>query len=173
MDHICRKILVVSDTHGDPSNVLSKIIDRESPFDLLIHCGDVSCDLDRYEKNHAFPILVVRGNTDSRHYPRIADTKIGYMNVLVVHGDAYDVNETNQLLVRFAIERCADIVLFGHTHIPEIFHENGILFVNPGSPVRPKRNYPEGTYAVLEMDPELYGCIPSIRSALTGNAVSV
>ena len=33
------KILVVSDSHGARRH-LQEIIDRERPFDYLIHCGD-------------------------------------------------------------------------------------------------------------------------------------
>ena len=34
------KVLIVSDTHGRDEN-LEIVINREAPFDMLVHCGDV------------------------------------------------------------------------------------------------------------------------------------
>ena len=34
------KVLIVSDTHGRDEN-LEIAINREAPFDMLVHCGDV------------------------------------------------------------------------------------------------------------------------------------
>ena len=34
------KVLIVSDTHGRDEN-LEIAVNREAPFDMLVHCGDV------------------------------------------------------------------------------------------------------------------------------------
>ena len=34
------KVLIVSDTHGHDEN-LERAVMQETPFDMLIHCGDV------------------------------------------------------------------------------------------------------------------------------------
>ncbi|MDO5136238.1 MAG: metallophosphoesterase family protein, partial [Eubacteriales bacterium] len=34
------KVLVVSDTHGRDRG-LERVVEKEAPFDYLIHCGDV------------------------------------------------------------------------------------------------------------------------------------
>lgn len=34
------KVLIVSDTHGKEGN-LKEAMEREKPFDMLVHCGDV------------------------------------------------------------------------------------------------------------------------------------
>ena len=34
------KVLIVSDTHGRDEN-LELAVNREAPFDMLVHCGDV------------------------------------------------------------------------------------------------------------------------------------
>ena len=34
------RILIVSDTHRKNENFL-KVVEKEAPFDLLIHCGDI------------------------------------------------------------------------------------------------------------------------------------
>ena len=57
------KILVVSDTHGYNTN-LFKLLEKEKPIDMLIHCGD-SGDLSDYiEEFIDCPVVMVRGNCD-------------------------------------------------------------------------------------------------------------
>ena len=34
------KVMIVSDTHGRDEN-LEIAVNREAPFDMLVHCGDV------------------------------------------------------------------------------------------------------------------------------------
>ncbi len=44
----------------------------------------------------------------------------------------------------------ADVVLFGHTHIPSIRRVNEKWFVNPGSLGQPRHGVPSATYAIWE-----------------------
>ena len=37
------KVLIVSDTHGRDEN-LEIAVNREAPFDMLVHCGDVEAE---------------------------------------------------------------------------------------------------------------------------------
>ena len=54
-----------------------------------------------------------------------------------------------KLLVR-AKQLLVDVVIFGHTHIPENTYIDNILFFNPGSTVLPK-NGGLGTFGMLEI----------------------
>ncbi|MDZ7834879.1 MAG: metallophosphoesterase family protein [Alkalibacterium sp.] len=45
------------------------------------------------------------------------------------------------------------IVFYGHTHIPRVEKEEGIVFINPGSIAQP-RDRAKGTYLVMELDEE-------------------
>lgn len=161
------KVLVVSDTHGDPHDHLKTIVEREAPFDLLIHCGDSGGDLLPYKGSALFPVLSVRGNCDFGGDPEKAMTTIGYAKILVVHGDRFMVRTTTSLLEAYAKKAHADIVLFGHTHVPEIFRKDGILFLNPGSAAR-SRYRGINTYAVLTINSGLRQCSAIIRNAITG-----
>ncbi len=42
----------------------------------------------------------------------------------------------------------ARVVVFGHSHIPFLEDENGLLLLNPGSPTD-KRRQPERSFALL------------------------
>ena len=51
------KVLIVSDTHGK-ENTLDEVLLRETPFDVLIHCGDVEGQEDYLEAALDCPALL-------------------------------------------------------------------------------------------------------------------
>ncbi len=161
------KILVVSDSHGNNGNI-RKAIELESPFDYLVHCGDVEGPRSVVApEDAAFAVKVVRGNCDfGNNLPVEEVFKAGFFNVWVTHGDKYNVKYEEKLeqLKKAAIDRCADIVFFGHSHYAEIVNdkENGILLVNPGSIGNPHTNAGKVTYAVVKVT-EDYEIIPEIK----------
>ena len=63
----------------------------------------------------------------------------GHMNevegktIFVCHGDKYGVKYGLMEIEEKAKSVCADIVIFGHTHIPLCIERDGILYLNPGS----------------------------------------
>ncbi len=68
----------------------------------------------------------------------------------MVHGHQYGVKMSLQSLYYRAKEKEADIVLFGHTHVPCCEQEDGIWLINPGSPSRP-RLAGKGSYALIDI----------------------
>jgi predicted phosphodiesterase len=44
----------------------------------------------------------------------------------------------------------ADVILFGHTHVPFTKEVDGVLFVNVGSVGKPKDGNPRACYAILD-----------------------
>ena len=144
------KVLIFSDNHGDilPMN---QIIEEEWPFDVLIHCGDAQCSLDLVLKHRAeFRLLAVSGNCDFRSsFPEERISQVGDHTVLVVHGHHHFANYDTDVLVSAGIRNHADIVCFGHTHVPLIREEKGVLLINPGSLTRSRRYDRKGTYVVL------------------------
>ena len=57
------KVLIVSDTHKSHRN-LERIIEKEKPFQMLIHLGDVEGAEDYIEALADCPVHIVRGNND-------------------------------------------------------------------------------------------------------------
>jgi len=53
-----------------------------------------------------------------------------------------------------AARREVDIVAFGHTHVPEIRCEGGVLWVNPGHLKDRDKKGHGPSFAVLDLDPE-------------------
>lgn len=155
------KILVVSDSHGDGA-CLRYAIGREMPIDMLIHCGDIEGDLNKFlGAGRDYELKAVKGNCDfSGSYPSMLKFKAGFYTIVVVHGDHYNVMDPERRgLKKLAREQLADVVCYGHTHIWDNTEEDGVLYLNPGSVSRP-RMQPDGsrkkTYAVLTIsDDEL------------------
>ena len=151
------KILVMSDTHGDEV-VCNRVIERELPLDYLIHCGDAQVDPESIlAHREQYGLLAVKGNCDwFVDLPQMLVRRIGFYNILIVHGHKQNVHEGHRYLLENARQNFADIVLFGHTHVPEIKHyeEKGVLVVNPGSLTRNRPSGSSGTYAILTFSEE-------------------
>ena len=150
------RCLVISDTHGDNSSMLD-VINSEKPFDILIHCGDVQGNLAYVLGTQEFGYFAVRGNCDMFSFAEDERCiKLGYYNVFVTHGHRYQVNYRDSALIRAGKKKFADVILYGHTHVPEIKEdkESGMLIVNPGSLSRPRQTPRVCTYAVLKISGE-------------------
>ena len=145
------RCVVVSDTHGDNRSLL-RVIEKEKPFDILIHCGDVEGNLASILGTQAFGYFAVRGNCDMFSYAEDERCiKLGYYRVFVTHGHRYRVNYGDNALIQAGKKEHADVILYGHTHVPEIKEdrEQGLLILNPGSLSRPRQIPRVPTYAVL------------------------
>lgn len=140
------KIAVMSDSHGDEETV--KIVSSLSA-DAFFHCGDSELSFNNpvLSKMHK-----VRGNCDyDTEFPASILTSIGEKKIFVVHGHEHNVKKSLMKIYYSAIEKGADFVLFGHSHLYGAEIKDGILFVNPGSVLLP-RGGKEPTYAVIEWD---------------------
>ena len=55
------------------------------------------------------------------------------VRILLTHGYGYSVKSSLLPLRRRALELDVQLVLYGHTHLPALSEEEGVLFCNPGS----------------------------------------
>ncbi|MCZ2258065.1 metallophosphoesterase [Sporosarcina sp. G11-34] len=140
------RILVMSDSHGDLETV--KTVSSQSG-DAIFHCGDSELLF-----NDAIfgDMYKVRGNCDiDSSFPNEVLANVKGKTILAVHGHEHNVNQSLMSLQYSAMEKHANIVLFGHTHLYGAEIIDGILFVNPGSTKQP-RGGKKPTYAVVEWD---------------------
>lgn len=150
------RYLILSDTHGnirDAAVVTERFVGL---IDGVWHLGDNARDLGYLEREYGrTPQLAfagVNGNCDmpsSVPYERLFDVE--GRRVLMCHGHLYHVDMGLKWITQKARDAGANIVLFGHTHIPYYVEENGILFLNPGSLTLP-RGGSSNSYALLEID---------------------
>ncbi len=143
------KIVVVSDSHGNLSNFLEllKLID----YDLVIHLGDLTDDARLIKAGINKDLIYVRGNCDSYDLETKEEEvlEVAGKKIFISHGHKYNVKENLNRIYYRGQELGADLVLFGHTHIPYIRRGHPSLF-NPGSLSLPRFGQ-EATYGVLEI----------------------
>ena len=119
------KVGVISDTHG---LLRSSAIEALQGCDLIVHAGDVGNAKVLESLQACAPVVAVRGNVDMKwahDLPDTADVALGGRRIHVLH-NVRDL-AIDPLTAGF------DVVICGHSHIPRIFTQDGVLYVNPGS----------------------------------------
>ena len=145
------KLLVFSDTHGNESNIEKALKAHGEKADALIFLGDGILGANEvFARYPHIPHVCVRGNCDiyAAGESDEALVDMGGVKILCMHGHKYSVKSTVVRAVYRALEKEADMLLFGHTHQPEVRREQGIVLFNPGSL---GRGYPDNTYGVVEI----------------------
>lgn len=146
------KILIVSDTHKSHKN-LEKVLDKIGRIDMLIHLGDVEGREDYIEALAGCPVHVICGNNDFfSDLPREEEFFIGEHHVFITHGHGYYVGMGEDRLKEEARGRGADIVMYGHTHMPSLTIEDDLVTLNPGSISYPRQKGRIPSYIIMEMD---------------------
>ncbi len=141
------RVIVLSDTHNRVS--FEKLIKITENADFVVHCGDGIKDAEDLKAVLSCPVIAVRGNCD--FYGK--DTEIFAVEnqkIMVAHGHQFRVRVTKGLILEEAKNQCANIVLFGHTHIPEISFMEGVWVINPGSASEARGGY-KNTYCEIEI----------------------
>ncbi|MEK3742796.1 metallophosphoesterase [Brevibacillus sp. FSL K6-0770] len=138
-------ILVVSDSHGLIREVAQVV--KRHPVDKILHCGDFCVD---HKREPFAGMTLVRGNCDATsEVPTEQQTKWRDLHILQTHGHLFGVKSSLLRLHYRAEEVGANVVVFGHSHVPACGVERDILFVNPGSLQMP-RGFAVPTYAIIE-----------------------
>ena len=142
------QILVMSDTHGD-SDVIEKVRGFFPNIDTFIHCGDSELPFSHKALNG---MKKVRGNCDiDQAFPDEAVFDIEDVTVFVTHGHLFNVKTSILSLSYRAKEVDAQIVCFGHSHILAAEMIEDVLFLNPGSLLKP-RGRKEKSFALVEIE---------------------
>ena len=142
------KIGIMGDTHGD-LDALEQVVKAAGSVEAWIHTGDYSQDAKTLESLSHVPVYAVCGNCDM-YEGRAAMEKIVHLEghtIWITHGNKYLRYDDEPILAQVGQEKKADIVVYGHTHLPVVKWYAKELVVNPGSPSRPRLGIP--TYATL------------------------
>ena len=132
---------------------LERAVMMETPFDMLVHCGDVEGREIFIEALVDCPCCIVSGNNDFfSDLPREEEIDIDGNKVLVTHGHYYGVSMDISGVAEEAKSRDCDAVFFGHTHKPVIEEIDGVLAINPGSLSYPRQHGRKPSYVILETD---------------------
>ncbi len=140
------RIVVASDSHKDYYS-LQKAVMSQPTADVVIFCGDGEDDIDTLEMK--FPekmIIAVKGNTDWCSEKRYSEEiELEGKNLFITHGHLFGVKHDYSQIINQAHSLEADILLFGHTHVPYTDYDNGMYILNPGS-----IGY-SGTYGIIDI----------------------
>ena len=145
------RVLIVSDTHKKHENLIT-IMEKERPFDRMIHLGDAEGYEDYIAELAGCPLDIVAGNNDFfSDLPREDEILLDGHKIMVPHGHNYGVSLDLYGVSEEAAARGCEIVCFGHTHKPVVEKKNGVLVINPGSLSFPRQEGRRPSYAVMEL----------------------
>ena len=155
-----KTIAIISDTHIPtrqaklPRDVLSAF----NGVDLILHAGDFESLTVVDTLEEIAPLIGVSGNmcwNEVREkFPLQLTLQVEELTIGLTHGRGGPSGYNSRLIQLFDREN-TDIIVSGHTHIPNAEIIEGILLLNPGSPTD-KRFAKENTVLILKVDKSSY-----------------
>ena len=146
------RVVVTSDTHAPRfwKSCPPGLIPHLKRADLILHAGDVCVPSVLDTLADYAPVRVVLGNNDGSDVAawgatETAEFELDGLQVAMVHDSGQRDGRLTRLRRRFP---AADLVVFGHSHIPMDDSGGGLRILNPGSPTD-KRRQPAATFATL------------------------
>lgn len=165
LEEIHMKIGVMSDTHGSLT-YFEKALDVLSDCDVLIHGGDILYHGPRNDIPEGYNpkgliskinsldnIIIARGNCDADVDQMVINhpiqspyvmSQFGETRIVTTHGYTDSKEDT----INKAKSMGADILILGHTHVKELYLDENLVVLNPGSTSIPK----DGAHSVAIID---------------------
>ena len=148
------RVVVLSDTHSPRrwKRCPTAVAEHLRGADLILHAGDV-CTADvLIELSSYAPVQAVLGNNDLPEVaewgaPEILELDLDGLKIGMIHDSGQAAGRIQRMRGRFP---GADLVIFGHSHIPMDAEAGGFRIFNPGSPTD-RRRQPYGTLGVLQI----------------------
>ena len=146
------KIVAISDTHAPRrwKSCPPRVAEHLRTADLILHAGDV-CTAAVLDELAAYaPVHAVLGNNDDADVaawgaPETLDLDLAGLKVSMIHDSGPSAGRLGRMRRRFPR---ADLVVFGHSHIPLDQSADGLRIFHPGSPTD-RRRQPHGTLGLL------------------------
>ncbi|RME92548.1 MAG: metallophosphoesterase, partial [Verrucomicrobia bacterium] len=136
---------LIADTHGRLPPQVAAVF---AGVDQILHAGDVGGLRVIAELERLAPVTVVQGNTDVYPWPEEELVELDGLRLWMRH--IVDPWAFDPALRRDLGRWRPDLVVFGHTHQPADLVREGVRFINPGSPTKPRGDSPPSV-AVLEL----------------------
>ena len=113
---------------------MERCVERVQP-QVILHLGDCVRDAQRLEERDPdIPLLGVPGNCDYGGLDQPERlTELGGVRILMMHGHTRRVKSGPMAAIYAARECGADILLFGHTHVPLVDYDGALWVMNPGA----------------------------------------
>ncbi len=144
------RIGVVGDIHGNYYG-LKQAVSEMGSIDMLFFTGDGFRDISRLQAETDVHIIGVIGNCDFySNYPPEQLLNLDGHKILLTHGHLYGVKTDLNRLGMAARNKGAELVVFGHTHMPLNSAWQEIKLFNPGTLSR-ERSYRGTSYGIIEI----------------------
>jgi putative phosphoesterase len=146
------RVVALSDTHAPRRWRFCppRVAEHVRGADLILHAGDV-CVPSVIEELAAYaPVHVVKGNNDGPDLdaPETLELTLDGLRIGMIHDSGPAKGRLARMRRRFPR---ADLVVFGHSHIPLDESDGGLRIFNPGSPTD-RRRQPHGTLGLLTVE---------------------
>ena len=149
-------LVVVADTHSEPHAEATRRIAAVGP-DLIVHAGDIGARRVLADLGALAPVYAVRGNIDERA-PDLADELIldltDAAGAVALRLAVLHIGQNGPRLradaTRLARAEGADLLVCGHSHVPFVGRDAGVVVFNPGS-IGPRRFHLPIVFGVLEI----------------------
>lgn len=117
---------IISDTHG---LLRPQAIDALRGSDYILHAGDVGAPEILESLAQLAPFSAIRGNVDTASWAR----KLPVTEVVEAGGiSIYMLHDLGQLDLKPEAAGFR-VVVYGHSHQPQMEEKEGVLYFNPGS----------------------------------------
>ncbi|WP_327107646.1 metallophosphoesterase family protein [Nonomuraea glycinis] len=146
------RVVALSDTHAPRywKSCPPRVAEQLRGADVILHAGDVCVASVLGELAEYAPVQVVKGNNDGPDVvaPETLELTLDGLRVAMIHDSGQAKGRPARMRRRFPE---ADLVVFGHSHIPLDESAEGLRIFNPGSPTD-RRRQPHGTVGVLTIE---------------------
>lgn len=146
------EIIIASDTHGR-NEVLHQLEQAYPKADLFVHCGD----LEDYASDYPHWVFV-RGNNDLDYdMPDSRIINIAGVRMYITHSHHFGYYDREHRLAAQGRRENCQVVIYGHTHVPQAEKVDGIWLINPGSMTFPRDgNTPCYAKMIIEDDGSIH-----------------
>jgi len=138
---LVKTVGLIADTHIPvrAREVPKGVFEVFEKADFIIHAGDLVQFSVIDELEQLTPVLAVYGNMDGPEIrgklPKLNSVKVFDWKIGVMHdpGALFGMGKMREI----AKQNGFNVLVYGHTHNPNIKWEGETLFINPGSPTNP------------------------------------
>ena len=123
------RIGVIADTHG---RLHERVAELFAGVDHILHAGDIGGDEIIGALKRIAPLTFVRGNNDDATGEEVKRVEVAGMRILLTH-ILPRPSKPGPHVLKSMKRKPADIVIFGHSHLPHDERVNGVWFFNPAS----------------------------------------
>ncbi|MFZ5946185.1 MAG: metallophosphoesterase family protein [Bacillota bacterium] len=117
---------VISDTHG---LLRPEVINQLKESNLILHIGDIGKENVLTDLRRIAPVIAVRGNCDKGEWAE----KLPLTQAVDVENQRFYLIHDIMQIQMDGEAKGANIVIFGHSHMPSMEYKENVHYLNPGS----------------------------------------